>query len=152
MPGGPAIDRMAAAGTSRIKFPRPMIKSGYEFSFSGLKSSVARYVETHAEFDVNDVAAAFVDACLDVLSTKVLRAIENKQPATLAVVGGVAASPQVRARMQMITDEAGISLCLPPQKWATDNAAMIAMASWDYIEQGLETDLEPKPNLRLGEA
>ena len=152
MPGGPAIDRMAAAGTSRIKFPRPMINSGYEFSFSGLKSSVARYVETHAEFDVNDVAAAFVDACLDVLSTKVLRAIENKQPATLAVVGGVAASPQVRARMQMITDEAGISLCLPPQKWATDNAAMIAMASWDYIEQGLETDLEPKPNLRLGEA
>jgi N6-L-threonylcarbamoyladenine synthase len=152
MPGGPAIDRMAAAGTSRIKFPRPMIKSGYEFSFSGLKSSVARYVETHAEFDVNDVAAAFVDACLDVLATKVLRAIENKQPATLAVVGGVAASPQVRARMQMITDEAGISLCLPPQKWATDNAAMIAMASWDYIEQGLEADLEPKPNLRLGEA
>jgi N6-L-threonylcarbamoyladenine synthase len=68
------------------------------------------------------------------------------------VVGGVAASPQVRTRMQMITDEAGISLCLPPQKWATDNAAMIAMASWDYIEQGLETDLEPKPNLRLGEA
>ena len=62
MPGGPAIDRMAAAGTANIKFPRPMIKSGYEFSFSGLKSSVARYVETHAEFDVNDVAAAFVDA------------------------------------------------------------------------------------------
>ena len=152
MPGGPAVDRMAAAGTACVKFPRPMIKSGYEFSFSGLKSSVARYVETHPEFDVNDVAAAFVDASLDVLSTKVQRAIDQKKLATLAVVGGVAASPQVRARMQHITEQAGINLCLPSQKWATDNAAMIAMATWDYIEQGLEKNLEPKPNLRLSDS
>ena len=152
MPGGPAIDRMAAAGTANVKFPRPMINSGYEFSFSGLKSSVARYVETHAEFDVNDVAAAFVDACLDVLSTKVLRGINELKPATLAVVGGVAASPQVRACMQNIAEKSGVTLCLPPQKWATDNAAMIAMATWDYIEQGIEADLEPKPNLKLGDA
>ena len=80
MPGGPGIDRMAAAGTAHVKFPRPMIKSGYEFSFSGLKSSVARYVETHAEFDVNDVAAAFVDACLDVRARlKVSRGIDETE-------------------------------------------------------------------------
>ena len=151
MPGGPAIDRMAANGTASIKFPRPMIKSGYEFSFSGLKSSVARYVETHLEFDVNDVAASFVYSCLDVLSTKVLRAVEDLKPASLAVVGGVAASPQLRARMLDITVQSSTTLCLPPQKWATDNAAMIAMATWDYIEQGIKTDLEPKPNLRLAD-
>jgi len=78
MPGGPAIDRMAASGTARIKFPRPMIHSGYEFSFSGLKSSVARYVETHPEFVIDDVAASFVDACLDVLGAKLRRAIAQK--------------------------------------------------------------------------
>lgn len=152
MPGGPAIDRIAAVGKAQVKFPRPMIKSGYEFSFSGLKSSVVRYVETHVEFEVNDVAAAFVDACLDVLSTKVLRAINELKPATLAVVGGVAASPQVRVCMQDITEHSGVTLCLPPKKWATDNAAMIAMATWDYIYQEIETNLEPNPNLKLGEA
>lgn len=149
MPGGPAIDLMANIGTACIKFPRPMIKSGYEFSFSGLKSSVGRYVEMHTEFNVNDVAASFVESCLDVLSTKVLRAVQEMKPVTLAVVGGVAASSQLRARMLDLTEKSNITLCLPPQEWATDNAAMIAMAAWDYIEQGIKTDLEPKPNLRL---
>ncbi|MDE0781540.1 MAG: tRNA (adenosine(37)-N6)-threonylcarbamoyltransferase complex transferase subunit TsaD [Planktomarina sp.] len=152
MPGGPIIDKIAALGTPSIMFPRPMKKSGYEFSFSGLKSSVARYVETNKDFDANDVAASFVQACLDVLSTKVLRAIEQVQPETLCVVGGVAASAQVRACMKAICDDTNVTLCLPPQKWATDNAAMIAMATWDYISQGINTDLEPKPNLHLGVA
>ena len=71
MPGGPALDRMALTGEPSIKFPRPMIKSGYEFSFSGLKSSVARYVETYNDFNINDVSASFVAACIDVLSNKV---------------------------------------------------------------------------------
>ena len=152
MPGGPIIDKIATLGTPSIMFPRPMKKSGYEFSFSGLKSSVARYVETHKDFDTNDVAASFVQACLDVLSTKVLRAIEQVRPETLCVVGGVAASAQVRACMKAICDDTNVTLCLPPQKWATDNAAMIAMATWDYISQGINTDLEPKPNLHLGVA
>jgi len=68
------------------------------------------------------------------------------------VVGGVAASRQLRARMQQISEETGVSLCLPPQKWATDNAAMIALATWDYISHGAPQDLEPKPNLRLSDA
>ena len=152
MPGGPAIDRLAATGEPKIKFPRPMIKSGYEFSFSGLKSSVSRHVETHKDWDVNDVAASFVEACVDVLSSKVLNAISDKKPKILAVVGGVAASPQMRARMQGICDETSVTLCLPPIKWSTDNAGMIAMAAWDYIDKGIVTDLEPSPNLRLDQA
>ena len=149
MPGGPAIDRRAACGTANIKFPRPMIQSGYEFSFSGLKSSVARHVETHPDFVIDDVAASFVDACLDVLGAKLRRAIAQKAPASLAVVGGVAASRQLRARMQQISEQTGVSLCLPPQKWATDNAAMIALATWDYIAHSAPKNLDPKPNLRL---
>jgi N6-L-threonylcarbamoyladenine synthase len=152
MPGGPALDRMALTGNALIKFPRPMINSGYEFSFSGLKSSVARYVETHERLNLNDVSASFVAACIDVLSSKVLRAIQDKNPKTLAVVGGVAASPQLRSSMQDISEQTGVILCLPPIKWSTDNAAMIAMATWDYIDQGIITDLEPKPNLSLGQA
>ena len=104
MPGGPALDRMALTGEPSIKFPRPMIKSGYEFSFSGLKSSVARYVETYNDFNINDVSASFVAACIDVLSNKVLRAVEDKKPKTLAVVGGVAASLQLRERMEKISN------------------------------------------------
>ena len=152
MPGGPALDRMALTGEPSIKFPRPMIKSGYEFSFSGLKSSVARYVETYNDFNINDVSASFVAACIDVLSNKVLRAVEDKKPKTLAVVGGVAASLQLRERMEKISNTTSTRLCLPPIKWATDNAAMIAMAGWDYHDQGIVTDLERKPNLKLEQA
>lgn len=152
MPGGPAIDIKAKLGQPVIQFPKPMIKEGYEFSFSGLKSSVARYVENNPDYDVNNVAASFVAACLAVLSAKMTRAIQEYSPASFAVVGGVAASPQVRQAMQDIATKQSVHLCLPPQKWATDNAAMIALATWDYIDQAVETGLEPKPNLRLADA
>ena len=98
MPGGPALDRMALTGNASIKFPRPMINSGYEFSFSGLKSSVARYVDTHEGLNVNDVSASFVAACIDVLSSKVLRAVQDKNPKTLAVVCLLYTSPSPRDR------------------------------------------------------
>ena len=112
---------------------------------------MARHVETHPDFVIDDVAASFVDACLDVLGAKLRRAIAQKAPASLAVVGGVAASRQLRARMEQISEETGVSLCLPPQKWATDNAAMIALATWDYIADNAPQNLDPKPNLRLGD-
>lgn len=149
MPGGPEIDRRAGAGRATIRFPRPMKSAGYEFSFSGLKSSVARHLETHPDFEIDDVAASFVAACLDVLSAKIARAIEEFRPASLAIVGGVAASPQLRAEMAALAEARGVALCLPPIKWATDNGAMIALAAWDYLEAGLRPDLEPLPNLRL---
>lgn len=149
MPGGPAIDRLAKQGAEALRFPRPMIREGYEFSFSGLKSSVARHLETRPDLPPQDVAASFVAACLDVLTAKCERAIAQVQPATLAVVGGVAASPQLRARMQEIADHSGVSLCLPPQKWATDNAAMIGLAAWDYVDRGVMPELEPKPGLSI---
>lgn len=149
MPGGPEIDRAAMSGAATIRFPRPMIREGYEFSFSGLKSSVARHVETTPDFRTADVAASFVAACLDVLAAKCERAIEEFGPATLAVVGGVAASPQLRERMGAMADRHGVTLCLPPLKWATDNAAMIALAAWDYAERGEMPELQPKPNLSV---
>lgn len=149
MPGGPAIDSAAAKGRATIRFPRPMLREGYEFSFSGLKSSVARHIETTPDTPHNDIAASFVAACLDVLTAKIERAIDECAPRCLAIVGGVAASPQLRDRMTDLSLKTGVTLCLPPLKWATDNGAMIALAAWDYLAQDHQPDLTPRPNLRL---
>ncbi|PTQ75530.1 tRNA (adenosine(37)-N6)-threonylcarbamoyltransferase complex transferase subunit TsaD [Celeribacter persicus] len=149
MPGGPAIDRAAKLGTPVLRLPRPMKNEGYEFSFSGLKSSVARHIEQHPEVSIEDMSASFVAACVDVLTAKADRALDECKPRSLVIVGGVAASPQIRDAMTEVANKYGVELCLPPMKWATDNAAMIAMATWDYVERGLQPDLMPKPNLSL---
>lgn len=149
MPGGPAIDQAAKRGTPVLRLPRPMKKDGFEFSFSGLKSSVARHVEKHPEVSVDDMAASFVAACMDVLVAKAERAVEECRPRSLIIVGGVAASPQLREGMADVAAKYDVSLCLPPTKWATDNAAMIALATWDYVDRGIKPDLLPKPNLSL---
>ncbi|ALI54956.1 tRNA (adenosine(37)-N6)-threonylcarbamoyltransferase complex transferase subunit TsaD [Celeribacter marinus] len=149
MPGGPAIDRAAARGTPVLRLPRPMKNDAYEFSFSGLKSSVARHVETHPDVSVDDMSASFVAACMDVLAAKAERALKECAPKSLVIVGGVAASAQLRETMSALVERYGVTLSLPPVKWATDNAAMIAMAAWDYVERGVQPDLMPKPNLSL---
>jgi len=151
MPGGPAVDKAALKGVAEHEFPRPMINEGYEFSFSGLKSSVARYVEKNSSFTPENVAASFVDACIDILETKLRRALSEYSPKSLVVVGGVAASSQVRELVDTICSQCGVLPCLPPRKWATDNAAMIGLATWDYVEQSIPPNLRADPNLALGE-
>ncbi|SNR70163.1 tRNA (adenosine(37)-N6)-threonylcarbamoyltransferase complex transferase subunit TsaD [Puniceibacterium sediminis] len=149
MPGGPALDRLARAGRAVHRFPRPMIREGYEFSFSGLKSSVARMLEKDPDVDRADVAASFVAACLDVLGTKVRRALGEYEAKSLVVVGGVAASPQIRDLVGEICAKTGVQPCLPPLKWATDNAAMIALATWDYVDRSEPTDMRTVPSMSL---
>ena len=149
-PGGPVIDRIAKTGEANIKFPRPMLGKGFEFSFSGLKSSVRRYMEQNPEPVIADVAASFVASCMDVLTAKCKAAIEQFHPASLIVVGGVSASPQLRARMKTLCEETGTALALPPAQWSTDNGAMIAMATWDYINTGAPKLMEVDPNLPIG--
>lgn len=149
MPGGPQVDRHAELGAPVIEFPRPMLREGYEFSFSGLKSSVARLLEREPVVNKHDVAASFVSACLDVLEAKLRRALKEYKPNSLVVVGGVAASPQLRECVEAICDEAGVKACLPSLKWATDNAAMIALATWDYMAQSAQQRTDPDPGLLL---
>lgn len=150
-PGGPAVDRAASSGVAAYGFPRPMLREGYEFSFSGLKSSVARLVGRDRGLKLEDVAASFVAACIDVLEWKTRRAVEEFKPKSLVVVGGVAASPQVREFVEKTCARYGVLSCLPPREWATDNAAMIALATWDYVAQGVRPDLRANPNLPLGD-
>jgi N6-L-threonylcarbamoyladenine synthase len=129
-PGGPSIDRAAKDGDpGAIAFPRPLTAPGdpeLGFSFSGLKTAVARYVEKHPAANVNDVAASFQEAVADVLTAKALRACRQQQVDTLVVVGGVAANSRIRALAQERCDAAGVELRVPAMRLCTDNGAMIA--------------------------
>lgn len=161
--GGPAVDKLAASGEPTIKFPRPMLREGYEFSFSGLKSAVSRFLSENnyllengfssekQEFSKEDIAASFVEAAIDVLMTKCKKAVKEYKPKSLVIVGGVSASKQLRTSAQAMTTKMGVELCLPPLKWSTDNAAMIALATWDYIADDRLPEAKPDLSLALSD-
>jgi N6-L-threonylcarbamoyladenine synthase len=129
-PGGPSIDKAAKSGDpTAIAFPRPLSGAGdpeLAFSFSGLKTAVARFVEKHPDADQSDVAASFQEAVADTLTAKALRACRQQDVDTLVIVGGVAANSRIRALAQERCDAAGVELRVPPMRLCTDNGAMIA--------------------------
>jgi N6-L-threonylcarbamoyladenine synthase len=131
-PGGPAIDRAARDGDpAAVPFPRPLTGPGdppLGFSFSGLKTAVARYVERRRDPGVStaDIAASFQEAVADTLVSKALLACRQQRVETLVVVGGVAANSRVRALAEQRCRAAGIELRVPPLRLCTDNGAMIA--------------------------
>ncbi len=148
-PGGPVIDRLALQGQDRFGLPRPMLGDRLNFSFSGLKTAVRRLLESDPNLEAADVAASFVAACLDVLTQKCERALVEYPSESLVIVGGVAASPQLREVAGKLCESLDVKLCLPPLKWSTDNAAMIALAAWDYVRAGQGTDLAPTSRLSI---
>lgn len=148
-PAGAKVDQMAKFGSPSISFPRPMIHQGLEFSFSGLKSAVSK--AHHSGYQDNNIAASFVESCMDVLIEKSRRALLSRRAKCLAVVGGVSASPQLRERAADLCLQLGIKLCLPPLRWSTDNAAMIALAGWDYLQLDILTKPVANPNLHITE-
>jgi N6-L-threonylcarbamoyladenine synthase len=148
-PGGPIVDRLAKAGTPTVKFPRPMLREGLAFSFSGLKTAVRYYLDDHPDAPPADVAASFVEACIEVLVFKCRAALRRYPSSCLVVVGGVAASPQLRAAASELCQGLGVELCLPPLKWSTDNGAMIGLATWDYLANHITRALDPVPGLGM---
>ena len=149
-PAGAKVDQLAKTGDSgRLRLPRPLIAEGLDFSFSGLKSAVARLFPLDGALSQADIAAAFVAACMDVLIAKSRRALIANPAQSFVVVGGVAASPQLRAAAGALCDELGVELCLPPLRWSTDNAAMIALAAWDYLDLAAPPRAIVQPNLRV---
>ncbi|MEJ2868752.1 tRNA (adenosine(37)-N6)-threonylcarbamoyltransferase complex transferase subunit TsaD [Actinomycetospora sp. OC33-EN08] len=150
-PGGPAIDRLAPTGTPDVDLPRPARDLGLDFSFSGLKSAVSRFLAAHPDHPPENVAASFVEACLDVLVSKCRKALAQHPSRCLVVVGGVAASPQLRERAAALCTEAGVELCLPPLRWSTDNGAMIGLAAWDYHARGLQERPRPDTSLTIAD-
>lgn len=132
-PGGPAIDLSAQSGDSQaIEFPRGLTTSNdwqtrpYDFSFSGLKTAVARYLEATPDYKKADVAASFQEAIVDVLLLKSLAACKASGIDSLVIAGGVAANSRLRALASQRCQAAGVRLRIPSPALCTDNGAMVA--------------------------
>ncbi|GAA2370134.1 tRNA (adenosine(37)-N6)-threonylcarbamoyltransferase complex transferase subunit TsaD [Streptomyces sp. XM4011] len=140
-PGGPVIDRYAREGDPEaIRFPRGLTgprDAPFDFSFSGLKTAVARWVEARRRagepVPVADVAASFQEAVTDVLTRKAVRACQEQGVDHLMIGGGVAANSRLRAMAQERCDAAGIVLRVPRPKLCTDNGAMVAALGAEMV-------------------
>ncbi len=146
-PGGPAIDRLAAAGDpTAVSFPLPMAsKKILDFSFSGLKTALARHVQQQGipddEQGLADLCASFQGVIVESLVRKSILACKQEELDRLVITGGVAANRGLRARAKDVCDTNGIRLFVPPPISCTDNAAMIAMAAAHRLAAGEEDDL-----------
>ena len=147
-PGGPAVSALAEKGTSgAIELPRPMIHSpNLDMSFSGLKTAVLTTVKAAPDpsddtFRAN-LARAFVDAVVDVLAAKVVKAMKQEKMKTLVVAGGVSANKQLRNRLVYETRKRGMLVFFPPIKLCTDNGAMIAVAGMMRLQRMSEEELQ----------
>jgi N6-L-threonylcarbamoyladenine synthase len=139
-PGGRVLDELARTGDrSAIAFPRGMTGPAddpYAFSFSGLKTAVARYVESHPDASTADVAAGFQEAVADVLTMKAVRAATRLGVSNLLIAGGVAANSRLRELAAQRCAAAGLALRIPPLRLCTDNGAMIAAFAAHLVAAG----------------
>ena len=148
-PGGPHVDRIAREGNAlAIEFPRgltakhDLVEHRFDFSFSGLKTAVARYVEQQqrdgVSVNVADVAASFQEAVVDVLVRKAVDACETQGASHLIIGGGVAANSRLRAVAAERTAKAGITLRIPRPGLCTDNGAMVAALGSIMVSRGVQ--------------
>jgi N6-L-threonylcarbamoyladenine synthase len=140
-PGGPPIDRLAREGDPRaIDFPRGMRDEAYAFSFAGLKTAVARWVEARQrsgeQVPVADVAASFQEAVVDVLTHKAVRAAADNGVGHVVIAGGVAANSRLRALAEERCGAAGLRLRVPSPRLCTDNGAMVAALGAQLVKHG----------------
>lgn len=156
-PGGPHIDRLAKEGNPQaINFPRVFLEDGsYDFSFSGLKTAVLNYLNQASqkgeEIVIEDVAASFQEAVLDVLVEKSFRLAQERGSKKIALSGGVAANDGLRRKMEERAKREGIAIYYPSKILCTDNAAMIGSAAYFAYKKGQRSglDLTVEPNLGL---
>ena len=151
-PGGPIIDMLAKEGKAHYHLPTPKV-DGYDFSFSGLKNAVLQLVKKEEaegnEINKNDLAYAFQETALNLLVKKTEEALKEYPCRSLVLAGGVAANSRLRELMQ--EHFADHDLILPPLKYCTDNALMIACAAIHYLkhEKFVELDASSMPSMSI---
>ncbi|MFM8926796.1 MAG: tRNA (adenosine(37)-N6)-threonylcarbamoyltransferase complex transferase subunit TsaD, partial [Rhodoluna sp.] len=142
-PGGPLIDREAKSGKVAIDFPRGMtaakdqVDHRFDFSFSGLKTAVSRYLKATPQYQRADVATSFQEAVVDVLTMKSIDACKASGIETLLIGGGVAANSRLRELAGERAKKAGLELRIPPAPLCTDNGAMVAALGAQLASDGL---------------
>ena len=144
-PGGPKIDKLAKIGKPTYKLPVPLKDDSYNFSFSGLKSAVINLAHNEEQrgnkLNEEDLATSFQTVAIESISIKIRKAIMEKGIKTVIVAGGVAANQGLREEMQKISEELNVDLSIPPMKYCTDNATMIAAAGYYAYLDGRRADL-----------
>ena len=156
-PGGPVIDKAAQKGNAKaVDFPRTLLKGqSLDFSFSGIKTAVLYHVngvpgveydhprglEPFTPKEIDDIAASFQQAVVDVLTIKIRRAVKHTGAKTILLGGGVAANSELRAAAETLAEKTQCTLRRPPLKYCTDNAAMIAGLGYHYLQAGRTSPL-----------
>lgn len=151
-PGGPQIEVSASKGDEKkIKFPVAELKDQYNFSFSGLKTSVLRFVQKNysdrniPEMELNNISASFQKALVDALVQKVNIALHNFKVKSVSLVGGVAANKKLRNEINKLADKNKIPFIVPALSYCGDNAAMIALRGIQLFNSGVRDNLRAKP-------
>jgi len=152
-PGGPIIDEVAKKGDpKKYSFPRPMMdEPNYNFSFAGLKTAVLYFLKKEKDYRVEDVAASFQEAVVDILVEKTFRLARNLGIRKIAFVGGVAANSRLREKVNDRAKRWGYEVFFPPLYLCTDNALMVARAGYEKAKRGIFSPLylNADPNLSV---
>jgi len=149
-PGGPEVEKLAKKGKASIEFPRPMLNhKNYDFSFSGLKTSVLYFLRDNPKTKKADVAASFQKAAVDVLVTKTLKAVKEFGAETVILGGGVAANKNLRDSLQREVKKLKSEFLVPKEKFNTDNASMIAASSYINFLKKKKYRITAQANLNM---
>ncbi|MDE2001291.1 MAG: tRNA (adenosine(37)-N6)-threonylcarbamoyltransferase complex transferase subunit TsaD [Patescibacteria group bacterium] len=151
-PGGPEIQKAAAHGDPKaITFPRPMLnKKNYEFSFSGLKTSVLYFMRDNPTAEKADVAASFQQAVIDVLTKKTMRAVREFGAKTVLLCGGVSANKPLQESLRVESRKLKANFVCPDFQFNTDNAAMIGIAAYiDMLQKKKPLPMKAQGNLSI---
>ena len=151
-PGGPQIELNSAKGNeNKINFPIAELKDEYNFSFSGLKTAVLRYLQKNhpdkkmGEGDLNDICASFQKAAVDALLQKVQKALNSFEVKSISLVGGVAANKKLRNGIHELAGKRKIKAVIPSMEYCGDNAAMIALRGKQLFIEGIKHELNARP-------